>query len=71
MSLCPTMDRCSTPRLLPLPRHFLPYFKNRDQSMDRELFRCMIVKWIRETAMTQSKANRGACRCAAIHPYSF
>jgi len=71
MSLCPTMNRCSTPRLLPLPRHFLPYFRNRDQSMDRELFRCMIVKWIRETAMAQPKVNRGACRCTAIHPYSF
>jgi hypothetical protein len=71
MSLCPTMNRCSTPRLLPLPRHFLPYFRNRDQSMDRELFRCMIVKWIRETAMAQSRNNRDACRCKAIHPYSF
>jgi hypothetical protein len=71
MSFCPTMDRCSTPRLLPLPRHFLPHFRNRDQTMDRELFRCMVVKWIRETAMAQSKINRDACRCKAIHPYSF
>jgi hypothetical protein len=47
------MDHCSmrrkpSPQLLPLPRHFLPYFENRDQSMDRELFRRMVGEWIRE-----------------------
>jgi hypothetical protein len=58
---CPTMNRCSTsrPRLLPLPRHFLPYFENRDQSMDRELFRRMTVEWILE-AVARSKFNGGA-----------
>jgi hypothetical protein len=39
------------PPLLPLPRHFLPYFENRDQSMDRDTFRRMVVKWIQETRL--------------------
>jgi len=61
MSLCPTTDRCSTPPF-PLPRHFLPYFENRDHSMDREQFRRMAVKWIREAAVAWSKVDGGACR---------
>jgi hypothetical protein len=53
MPFCLAMDHCSmrrkpSPQLLPLPRHFLPYFENRDQSMDRELFRRMVGEWIRE-----------------------
>jgi hypothetical protein len=72
MSLCPTMDRCSTlpPRLLPLPRCFLPYFENRDQSMERELFRRMMVKWIRE-AGARSKSSGGDARRCCSDPSPF
>jgi hypothetical protein len=51
MPFCPTTSRCSMPRLLPLPRRFLPYFENHDQDMDRELFRHVVVKWIHEAAV--------------------
>jgi hypothetical protein len=70
MSFCPITSRCSAPRprLLPLPRHFLPYFENRDQTMDREMFRRMVVKWIREVVV---RSSDGACRRSSDPSRSF
>jgi hypothetical protein len=72
MSLCPITRRSTTGpplQLHPLPRYFLPYFENCDQSMDRELFRRMVVKWIREAA-AWSKYG-GACRRSSDPSSSF
>jgi len=50
-SFCPTTSNCSTPRLFPLPRRFIPYFENHDRTMDREVFRRMVAEWIWEMRM--------------------
>jgi hypothetical protein len=56
------------PPLLPLPRRFLPYFENRDQCMDRDLFRRMVVKWIQEARFklfgggTRNSSDSYPCR---------
>jgi hypothetical protein len=72
MPFCPATSSCSTPRppppLLPLPRRFLPYFENCDQSMDRDLFRRMVVKWIQEARFklfgggTRNSSDSYPCR---------
>jgi hypothetical protein len=54
------------PRLLPLPRRILPYFENRDQSMDCEVFRHVVVKWIREA---RSRLSGDAAWHRSSDPY--
>jgi hypothetical protein len=68
MPFCPATSSCSMPPplLLPLPRHLLPYFENHDQSMDRDLFRRMVVKWIKEARFkfdggTRSSSDSSPC----------
>jgi hypothetical protein len=61
MSFCPATSNCSTPRLFPLPRRFVPFFENHDRTMDREMFRRMAVEWVWKMRLVHLRLLGGFC----------